>query len=129
MRGPDDREVATVQGCDFPDPQPFCSDHDGCVDRPEWQVAVDPHKLGDSQPVARLYRLDGERPTREIPQKAHLRLGAQSRRYRVDDLSDHQMWDDQRPGMRFEQFQARRVVAIVGVDVGVERASVDQERY
>jgi len=39
------------------------------------------------------------------------------------------MRDDQRPGMRFQQLQTRCVVAVVGVDVGVERAGVDQERY
>jgi len=129
MGGPDDREVAMIERCDLGDPQAFGSHHDGGVDRSEAEVAVGPHQLCDAQPVTRLHRLDGEGPARQIPQEAHLRLGAESRRYEVDDLRDDQMRDDQRPGMRFQQLQTRCVVAVVGVDVGVERAGVDQERY
>ena len=125
MRGPDDCEVATVEGSDLGDPQPLASHHDGGIDRPQGQVVVGPHELGDAQPIARLHRLDGECPSREIPQKADFRRSAESRRYEVDDLGDHQMRDDQGPGMGFQQLQAGCVVPIIGVDVGIERAGVN----
>jgi hypothetical protein len=31
--------------------------------------------------------------------------------------------------MAFEKVEARRVMSVVGVDVGVERPGVDEERY
>jgi hypothetical protein len=45
------------------------------------------------------------------------------------DLGDHQGRDDQRAGVRAEQLQAGEMMAVVGVDRGVEGAGVDNDRY
>lgn len=64
----------------------------------------------------------------EIAEEANLSLPAQSGLDQVGDLGDDEHGDDERSRMRLQQLQAGGVVGVVGIDVGVERASVDDQR-
>lgn len=121
-------EVASVDGRDLLDAETFGSGHDGGVDGTQRQVPVARDQFGNAQPVRCSNGLDGERPSCQVPEEADLRNGAESSRKQVDHLGDDQGGDDERAGMGFEKFQRGCVVRVVGVDVGVERPGVDDER-
>lgn len=128
MRRTDDAEVPTIDRRDLRDLQALCRRDDGGVHRPERKVAVAPDQLGDAQPVRRGHGLDGERPARKVPEKADLRDRAEPSGQEVGDLGDDQGGDEQRTGMGLEQLEARGVVRVVSVDVGVQRPGVDDQR-
>ena len=44
------------------------------------------------------------------------------------DLGDREDRHEQRARMRLEQLQARGVMPVVGIDVGVQRSGIDQDR-
>ena len=121
-------EVAPVDGGDLLDPQPFGGGHDRGVDGTYRQLPVAHDQLSDAQPVRRRDGLDGERAASEVPEEADLRVCPESSRQEVRHLGDDQGRDNERPGMGFEKFQRGRVVRIVGIDVGVERTGVDDDR-
>lgn len=125
---PDDAEVASVDGGHGCCAQAFCNRNDGGIDRAQWQVAVCVNQLGYAQPVTRCHRLHNQVPGGEIAQEPHLGVWAQSRTDEVRDLGDDQGWHDKRPRMLREQIQAGRVMSVVRVDVGVERARIDDQR-
>ena len=65
----------------------------------------------------------------EVPQEPYLGVVAESGAEQVDHFGDYQDGYEQRTRMGFEQLEALGVVVVVGVDVRVERACVDQEGY
>ena len=67
--GPYDPEVASVDGRDLGDTQPFGGAHDGSIDCAQWQVAVTSDQFSDPQPVRGRHRLDGECATSEVAQE------------------------------------------------------------
>jgi len=73
-------------------------------------------------------RLQRERAGREIAEEAGLRLPADSRPEQVGDFGDDQRRNDERTGVCLQQFETGNMVRVVGVDVRVERAGVDDQR-
>jgi hypothetical protein len=123
-----DREVASVDSRDLGDAQAVSRDDDRCIHCAQWQVAVARDQLGDPQPVRDRHRLNGERAAGEVAEEADLGFCAESSRDEVADLGDDQGRDDERAGMGLEQFECDSMVSVVGVDVGVQRSGVDDER-
>lgn len=72
--------------------------------------------------------LDGEAAAGEIAEEADLRLPAQPGSDQVGDLGDDERGEDEGAWVGFEQLQAGRVVGVVGVDVCVEGAGVEDQR-
>jgi hypothetical protein len=120
--------VATVDGRDIRDPQSLGGCDDRSIDGAEGQVAVPRDQLGDAQPVSGGHWLDGEGAASEVAQEPDFRFGPETSRKQVDELRDDQGRDDERAGVRFEEFECGSVMGVVGVDVGVERAGVDDDR-
>jgi len=128
MSRADDAEVATVEGRDFGGVEPLCRGDHRRVHGAEWQVAVLGDELGDADRVAGVQRLDREGADGEITEEANLRLPAEPGADQVDDLGDDERGEDERTCVGFEQLQAGGVMGVVGVDVGVEGASVEDQR-
>lgn len=123
-----DGEMAPIDRRDLGDAEAFGRGDDRRVDGAQRQVAVARDQLGDPQPVGDGDRLDGERATCEVAEKAHLGLCPEAGREQVDDLGDDQDRDDERAWVGLEQLECGSVVSIVGIDIGVERSGVDDER-
>jgi len=126
---PHDGEVASIEGGHVSDRQPFRGCDHGAVDRSERQVAVDLDQVGDAKPIFRRDVLGDQIARSEIPQEPHFSRVAESRPEQVDHLRDDQDGYQERTGMGLEQFEALGVVVVVCVDVGVERAGVDEKGY
>ncbi len=128
MAWPDDAEVAAVEGRDFGGVEPLCCrDHRG-VDGAERQVSVLGDELRDADGVAGMQRLDREAAAGEVAEEANLGLPVQARPDQIGDLRNDEGGEDEGAWVRFEQLQAGGVVSVVGVDVGVEGAGVDDQR-
>jgi hypothetical protein len=123
-----DRKVATVDGGDLSDAQAFRRRHDGRIDCAERQVPVSRNEFGDAQPVGRVNWLDLECPVGQIAEESNFGLGPETGREQVHDLGDDKGRDDERAGMGLEQLERSRMVGVIGIDVGVERSGVDDER-
>ena len=93
----------------------------------EWEVAVPADEFGDAEPVGRSDVLGDEVAGGEITEEPDLGLGAQPGRHEVRDFGDDQHRYQQWSGMGFEQIEAGRVVPVVGVDVRVQRAGLDDQ--
>jgi hypothetical protein len=124
----DDAEVAAVEGRDFGGVEPLRrSDHRG-VDGAERQIAVFGDELGNADRVARVQRLDREAAAGEVAEEADLGLPAQARLDQVGDLGDDERGDDEWAGMGLQQLKAGGMMRVIGVDVGVERSGVYDQR-
>jgi hypothetical protein len=128
MLGAYDREVTSVDSRDVSDAQPFSRGDDRSIHRAKWHVAIARNQFGDPKPVRGYHRFDGECPDGEVAEESDFGFGPETGREQVDDLGDHQRRNDEWAGMRFEQFEGGSVVRVVGVDVGVERSGVDDDR-
>jgi hypothetical protein len=92
------------------------------------QVAVTRDELGDAQPVCGWHRPDGEGAAGEIAQEPDFWFGPEASREQIDDLGDDQGRDDEWAGVCLEKFECTSVMGVVGVDVGVQRSRVDDDR-
>jgi hypothetical protein len=120
--------MAAVERRHFGGIEPFrCGDHRS-VDSAERQVAVLGDELSDANGVAGVQRLDREVAFGEIAEEANLGLPAQPGFDQVGDLGDYERGEDERARVGFEQLQAGGVVGVVGVDVCVEGARVEDQR-
>jgi hypothetical protein len=128
MVGAYDGEVAPVDSRDLGDAQALGRGDDRRIDGAQRQVAVARDQLGDPQPVRDRYWLNSERATGEIAEEADLRLGPEASREQMDDLGDDERRDDERARVSLQQLECGIVVSVIGVDVGVERSGVDDER-
>jgi hypothetical protein len=124
-----DCEVPPIERRQRRNPEALGRSHDRGVDRPQRQVAVPPNELADAQPVAGAHGLHRERAAGDVAEKPDFRLRTDAGRQQIRDLGDRQDGDDQRPRMRLEQLTTGVVMAVVGIDVSVERSGVDEERY
>lgn len=125
----DDAEVATIERGDRSDAQPLRGSDDGGIDRTQREVAVLRNKLRDPKPVARADGLGREGAAREVAQEADLRLHSEARTEEVAHLGDDEEGNDERAGMGAQKFEAGFVMAVVFVDVGVQRTGVYDQRY
>lgn len=127
MRRPDDAEVPTIKRGHRGHSSSFGSDDDRGVDRPERQISVASHELGNADPILRRDRFGDQVARSQITEEAHLGDRAEPGADEVRRLGDDERRDQQRTGVGGQQFETRTVVAIVGVDVGVQRANVDDQ--
>jgi hypothetical protein len=97
------------------------------VDGAERQIAVRGDELGDPQPIAGWDVVDREGSTCKIAEKPDLRFYAEARCKQIRDLGDDQDGNDEGTWVGLEEVEARRVMAVVGIDVGVQRSRVDDE--
>lgn len=104
-----------------------CRD-DRRVDRSERQVVVLRHQLDHAERVSRVDGFEHERAGGEIAEEAGFSLPAEARAEEVGDLGDDERGNDEGAGVRLQQFEARRMVRVVRVDVRIERAGVDDQR-
>lgn len=130
VRWPYDAEVSPVDRRDFGDGEPLGRRDNRSVDGAKREVAVRSNELGDPQPVSGRNRLDRERSSGEVPQEADLGFDTQARCEQIGDLRHDEDGHDQWAGMRLQKLERRLVMRVVGVDVSVERAGVDDNaRY
>lgn len=125
----DDGEVSPVECGDLGDVEPLGGGHHRCVDGSEGEIPIPAHQLGDPEPVTGHHRLDGELPGGEIAQEPDFGLCSEPTADEVGDLCDDEGRDDEGARVGEQQFERFGVVAIVGVDVGVEGSGVDQRGY
>jgi hypothetical protein len=129
VRGTDNRKVLTIQRCDLSYSESFgCCDH-RCVDGPEGKVSIDSNKLRDSEPVGGKDRFGDEVPKCEITEELDFGICPETGRDEVSDFCHEGSRDEQGSRMGLQELTTRRMVAIVGVDVGEQWARVDEEGY
>lgn len=128
MSGAHHGEVATVEGGDLGDGESFGGGHDRSVDRAQRQVPVAGNQLCHAEPVGCDDGLDRERAGGQVPEEANLRTCPESGCEEVDHLGDDERRDDEGPCVGLEEVERGRVMRIVGVNVGVERPGVDDDR-
>lgn len=104
-----------------------CCD-DGGIDGAERQVVVLRDQLDHPESVSGVHWFECESAVGEVTQKAGFGLPAEPRAEQIGDLGDDERGNDQRTRMRLEQFEARGMMRIIGVDVRIERAGVDDQR-
>lgn len=119
MSRANDAEMTSIQCCDRNGSQALGRDDHRRIDRPERQISILSHELGDAEPVARWNRIGSEVAGSKITQESHLRVRSHPVLEQVRHLSDHQLRDNQRPWVRKQQTQARFVIPIVLVYVRV----------
>ena len=127
-RGANHREMAAIEGRDFPHVEPLGGRHDRGVHGAQRKVSVGGDKLGDPEPVGRRDGLGYEVARGEVADEPHLGVDADARAEEVRHLGDDELRDDEGAGVRLEKVEALGVVAVVEVDVGVQRTSVDDQR-
>lgn len=128
MVWPYDVEVPAVQSGDLVHTQSFGRRDDGGVHGAQWQIAVASNEFGDTQPVGGGHRLDGEHPRGQVTEETHLGFRAKTCAEQISHLGDDQNGNDQWPRVGLKKVQRRRVVGIIGIDVGVQRPGVDDQR-
>lgn len=85
--------------------------------------------LGDSQPVRSSDRVGNQVAIRQITEETHLGFGSEACPEETGHFGYHEHRDDQGPRMALKELKAPCVVLVIGVDVGVEGAGVDQQSY
>ena len=110
-------------------PKTLSGSDDRSVDGSEREVAIPVNQLGDAQPVPGRHRLDDEVPGGKIAQEPDFRSRAQPRADQIGRLGHDERRHYERFGMVSEELQRRVVIAVVRVDIGVQRAGVDQKNY
>lgn len=128
MPWPYDAEVPPVQSGDLGGAQPLRRGDHRRVDGAERQITVFADKLCDAHRIGSVQRLDCEVPVGEVAEEADLGLPAEPRGDQVGDLGDDEGGDDEWAGVDLQQLQTGGVVGVVGVDVGVERPGVADQR-
>lgn len=118
-----------IECCDLGDVEPFgCSDY-RCVNGSEGEIPMLAHQLGDAEPVTGHYRLGGELPGGEIAEEPDFGVCSEATPDEVDGLGDDERWDDQGTRVGEQEVKRLAVVAVVSIDVGVERSCIDQSGY
>jgi hypothetical protein len=126
---PHDGEVAPVEGGYVTDGEPLGGSDHRAIDRPQRQIVVDLDEFGDTEPIFSGNVLRDEITCSEVPQESHFSLVTESRAEQVDHLGDDQNRDQERTRVGFEELEALAMMVVVCVDVGVERAGIDEKGY
>jgi hypothetical protein len=119
--------MSPVQCGDDTGVESFCQSDHRSVDGPERQITVPPYELRDPYPVARLNGHHQKVARREIAEKPNLGRPAETCIEQVGDFCDDELRDDERPRVSFEELETRFVMAIIRVDVGVERPRINDQ--
>ena len=123
-----DGEVAAIDCRYVCDVESFGGCDDGSINSAEWKVVVPRHELSHSYQVTAVNWLKREIASRNVAQEPDFGLPSQASRDKVRHLGKNKRWDDQRARVGLKELKARRVVGVVTVDVGVQRAGVDDQR-
>ncbi len=126
--GPHDGEVSSVQCGYVGDAKSFCCCDDRSVGGAEGKVSVLGHEFSNPHPVACVDVFGEKVACCQITQEPDLGIWSEARPDEVSDFGDDQRRDDEGAWVGFKQIQASGVVAVVAVDVGVERAGVNDQR-
>jgi hypothetical protein len=129
VRWSNDRELTPIKRGELGDPESLTRSDEGSVDGAEREVLIGRDQLCDPQPIGCRHWLSDQVAGRNVAEESDLCARAKARLEEVRDLGDDERWHEQRAGMFFEQTEAGFVVLIVRVDVGVQRAGVDENRY
>ena len=122
-----DSEVPPVERGDLRDAKPFSRSDDGSVCGAKGKVSVLGDKFSDPHPVAGVDVFSEEIARCEITEKSNLGICAEARADEIGHFGDDQSRNDKGARMSLEQVEASGVVAVVAVDVGVERAGIDDQ--
>jgi hypothetical protein len=129
VAGAHDGEVASIESRHVRDRQAFCGGDHRAVDGSQREVAIDVDQFGDTEPVLGNDVFRDQVAGCEVPQESDFGVLPESSAQEVDNLGHYQDGYQQRTRMGLEQFEALDVVVVVGVDIGVQRAGVDEEGY
>lgn len=97
------------------------------IDRSERQVTIARHELGDPDPIVRFHWHHQEVSSREIAEESDLGGPAEAILQEISDLCDDKLRDEEGAGVSLEKRQARFVIAIILVDVGIERPRINDQ--
>jgi hypothetical protein len=97
--GADHRKVTPVKGGEPLDVQTLTHNNHRTIHRPERQISIPGHQLGDAEPITGGDRLDGEVAPGQVAEQPDLCVGPQARADQIDNLGDNQLGNQQRPGM------------------------------
>jgi hypothetical protein len=122
------REMASIQRCHGTDTESLGERNHGRVDRPEGKVVVTAHQFGDPYPIASLHWLGDQISGGEVTEEPNLRTPAQACFDQIGDFGNDELRHQQGTRMGFQEPQARFVIAVVFVDVGVQRSGIDDQR-
>lgn len=123
-----DAEVAMIDGRYVGDVESFGGRDDGGIYGAERKVVVLRDELGDSDQVDGVNSLEGEVAGCEVTKETDFRLPTEVGRDEVGDFGENERWDDQRARVGLQELEARRMVGVVTIEVGVQRAGVDDQR-
>lgn len=121
--------MSPVEGCDLCDVEALCSSNYRCVNGSEGEIPVPTHQLGDVEPVTGHHRLDRELACGEITEKTDFGLYTQPTPDEVDDLGDDKGREDQGTRVGDQELNRIAMMAVIGVDVRVERSGINQGGY
>jgi hypothetical protein len=123
-----DREISSIESGELNDAETFSGGDDRSVHGSQREIPIAGNKLCDPDPVARLNWFGDQVPGGEVAEEPHLGFDAETGLEQIGDLGNNELRNDERPLKTREQGQAGFVVAIVFVDIGVERAGIDDQR-
>jgi hypothetical protein len=128
VSGTDYGEVRAIQRSDDIEAESLRKSHDGRIDSPQGQIAIAGDELRDPHPIARENRRCSKVSGGKISEKTHFCGPAEATLDEIRHFGDDELRNEQRPWVRFKQFQARFMIGIVFVDVRVKRPRIDDQR-
>jgi len=123
-----DAEVAPIECGDRLDLEPLRGRDHGGIHRSKWQIAIGRHELPHPKPI-RLVDHKGQQQTAcQVTKEANLRRAAKPGGDQIGDLRDHENRNHERSRVCLQEGKALFVVRVIRVDVGIQRAGVDDQR-
>lgn len=101
--------------------------HDRRIGGAERQIPVLGDEFSDVHPVTWMHVLCEEVPGCVVFEEPNLSVCAEASSDEIGDFGDDKCRDDERPRMGLEQVKACGVMAVVSVDVCVERSGIDDQ--
>ncbi len=122
-------EVAAIECRHFGRAKALGGSDDRCIDGAKGKVVVTGDQLCGSQDVLGVDRLQAHLAGREVAEESSLGLPTEATCDQVYDLGNDEGRDDQGTRMSLQQLEARLVMSVVAVHIGVEWPGVNDERY
>ena len=119
MLGANDRKMSSIQRRNGRGAQTLCCRHDRRIYGTKRKIVVCRDEFCDADPVGREDRFGEQVSCREIAQEPNFCRPAQSRFEKIGNFGHHELRNDERTFVRLEQREARLVIAVVFVDVGI----------
>ncbi len=119
--------MSPVERGNLRDTEPFCGCDDRSVGGAEGKVSVLSNKFSDPHPVTCVDVFGEDVPCCQITEKSDFGICAQASADEIGDFGDDERRDDEGSRVSLEQVEASGVVAVVAIDVGVERTGIDDQ--